>query len=996
MNHASMKPADIPVQVLEPRPAAALGEAHVRTLMDQAQTGQYVVRGGTICHANPALASMLGWTGESLVGQPQGVTLVPEDRARAAAAIEHCLAGHSGRPEELRCVRRDGSQFDMRGLARWIDFEGQPAVLVTLLDISDLKEALRLAEWNASMLARTEALCRAGSFETELPSGRLRMSAGLVGLLALPPDTPLDAMLEALAWVPPEEQAYVAGIWRSAVVGEPFEFQHRVLCADGRRLVVLHRGQLGADGCGVALLQDISAQVEAAQRIQDLATHHEVTGLPNRAWLLDQVDAAMHAARWESRGFALLAIDVPRIAEVKSNMGFGAGDTLCMALAARLRHEGSADEVVAQLADTEFAVMVELPAGCDKETLRAHATALQQSLQVPVRLGATEVHAQCLIGIAAFPDDGDTADQLLERAQTARLDVTAGQGVAFFRPELMNRALRSMNIESALWQALEREELVLYYQPQVDMASGNICGAEGLLRWFSPELGTVSPGEFIPVAERSGLIGAIGDWVLQQACRQLAAWRSAGLPPVRVAVNLAASQLQRPNLAEQVQALLLQTGADPDCLGIELTESMVMTDVEGVAATLRAIKAIGVQISLDDFGTGFSSLSCLSRLPIDVVKVDRSFVHDVTAGTHDVSVTRAIIQMTHGLQMRVLAEGVETEGQLGLLVAAGCDEFQGFWFSPALPAAEFEAMLRSGKRLPEHFVRRAGSQRQRTLLLVDDEENILSALKRLLRRDGYRIVTADSGAQGLLRLAEQEVDVIVSDQRMPGMTGVEFLHRAKALYPDTLRLVLSGYTELQSIIDAINEGAIYKFLTKPWDDERLRGHVAEAFRHKEMADENRRLAQQVANANADLASLNERLERLLNQQREQADLLAASAGSMRDVLDELPIGVLGLDADGALAFVNREAERLLPQFCSLLGEQAAALLPAELLAPLPGSAPLRCRVLLESRCFDVLVRPLPGGKTPGGRLLMLLPAQAPSGPGGPDAEPQKPQSWVCT
>ncbi len=971
-----MKPDDLPVQLLDLHPAGAPEAAHARALMDQAQTGLYVVRGGTICYANPALAAMLGWSVELLVGQPHGATMVPDDRARAAAAIEHCLAGHPGRPDELRCVRRDGSQFDVRGLARCINFEGQPAVLVTLLDISDLKQALRLAEWNASMLARTEALCRAGSFETELPAGRLRMSAGLACLLALPPEAPLDTNLEALAWVPSEEQAYVAGIWHNAVEGEPFEFQHRVLCADGRRLVVLHRGQLGADGRGVALLQDISAQVEAAQRIQDLATHHEVTGLPNRAWLLDQVDAAMHAARWESRGFALLAVDVPRIAEVKSNMGFGAGDTLCMALAARLRNEGSPDEVVAQLGDTEFAVMLDLPAGSDKEALRAHATALQESLQVPVRLGATDVYAQCLIGIAAFPDDGDTAARLLERAQTARLDVAGGQGVAFFRPETTTRALRSMSIESALWQALEREEFVLHYQPQVDMASGNICGAEGLLRWHSPELGAVSPGEFIPVAERSGLIGAIGDWVLRQACRQIAAWRSAGLPTVRVAVNLAASQLQRPDLAEHVQALLLETGADPAGLGIELTESMVTADVEGAAATLRAIKAIGVQISLDDFGTGFSSLSYLSRLPIDVVKVDRSFVRDVTADAQDVSVTRAIIHMTHGLQMRVLAEGVETEGQLGLLAAAGCDEFQGFWFSPALPAAEFEAMLRAGKRMPERYVRHAGGQRQRTLLLVDDEENILSALKRLLRRDGYHIITADSAAQGLLRLAEQEVDVIVSDQRMPGMTGVEFLHRARALYPDTLRMVLSGYTELQSIIDAINEGAVYKFLTKPWDDERLRGHVADAFRQKEMADENRRLARQVANANADLASLNERLERLLGQQREQAELLATSAGSMRDVLDELPTGVLGLDADGALAFVNREAERLLPRLAALLGDPAAGLLPAELLAPLAAEQPLSCRVLLEGRFFDVLTRALPGGSARRGRLLMLLPVPA--------------------
>jgi EAL domain-containing protein (putative c-di-GMP-specific phosphodiesterase class I)/FixJ family two-component response regulator len=475
---------------------------------------------------------------------------------------------------------------------------------------------------------------------------------------------------------------------------------------------------------------------------------------------------------------------------------------------------------------------------------------------------------------------------------------------------------------------------------------------------------------------------------MQQACRQIAAWRRAGLPPLRISVNLASSQLQQPDLAGRVQALLLETGADPACLGVELTESMVMADVDRAATTLRAIKAMGVQISLDDFGTGFSSLSYLSRLPIDVVKVDRSFVRDVTAAPQDVSVTRAIIHMTHGLQMRALAEGVETEGQLSLLVAAGCDEFQGWWFSKALSANDFEALVRSGKQLPERYVRRPAGGRERTLLLVDDEENILAALKRLLRRDGYRIVTASSAEQGLLRLAEQEVDVIVSDQRMPGMTGVEFLHRAKDLYPNTLRLVLSGYTELQSIIDAVNEGAIYKFLTKPWDDERLRGHVAEAFRQKELADDNRRLASQVDSANADLAALNERLARTLAQQREQGELLAASAGSLRDVFDDLPLAVLGLDADGLLAFINREAERLLPALGALLGDTVAEWLPPELWQWPAGDEPPQRVVQLQGQSFKVLSRPLPASGTACGRLLLLLPSLADMPAATPHAAPE--------
>ena len=988
--------AELPA-TLAAGPGPPLSDApYTAGLMDQSLAGMCAVGAdGLIRFANRTLSTMLDWPFGQLKGRHYTTLMAPAFRAICELIVQRRLAGRGGRSGDVRCLRRDGSLLDARALARRVVLEGETVVLVTLLDITELKDALRRAQWNASLLARTEELCRAGSFELDLEAGSLRISAGLAALLALPADAPRDAALDGLPWVPAAEREYVAGIWRNAVVGEAFEFRHSVDCADGRRLAVLHRGQLGADQQGVALLQDVSAQVEADQRIHDLANHHEVTGLPNRAWLLDQVDAALHAARWESRGFALLTIDLRRIAEVKANMGFGAGDTLCMALAARLRQEVNATDLVAQLGDTEFAVMLELPAqgaapsgeaaasapGTDAApaadmctaSLRDRAAALQQCLQLPVRLGSTDVYAQCVIGIATFPGDGETAERLLECAQTARLDVVEGQGVAFYRPESTQRGVREMQVESALWQALERAEFVLHYQPQVDLVSGAICGAEALLRWHSPELGAVAPVEFIPIAERSGLIGALGEWVMRQACLQLVAWRRAGLPALRVGVNLAASQLRQPDLAERLQALLLETGADPACLGIELTESMVMTDVEGAATVLRAIKNIGVQISLDDFGTGFSSLSCLSRLPIDVVKVDKSFVRDVTADAQDVSVTRAIIQMTHGLQMRAMAEGVETEGQLALLVAAGCDEVQGFWFSKAVAADDFAAMVRAGKRLPERYVRSPGGRRERTLLLVDDEENILASLKRLLRRDGYRIITALSGAQGLQRLAEEEVDVIVSDQRMPGMTGVEFLHRAKELYPHTLRLVLSGYTELQSIIDAVNEGAIYKFLTKPWDDERLRGHVAEAFRQKEMADENRRLAHQVDSANADLATLNDRLQGLLHQQRDQADLLAASAGRMRDVIDDMPVAMLGLDADGTLTFVNREAERLLPALAALLGGSAAELLPPQLLAPLTSAVPVQCRVQLQGQDFDVRIRVLPTAAEPRGSLLMLLP-----------------------
>jgi CheY-like chemotaxis protein len=305
------------------------------------------------------------------------------------------------------------------------------------------------------------------------------------------------------------------------------------------------------------------------------------------------------------------------------------------------------------------------------------------------------------------------------------------------------------------------------------------------------------------------------------------------------------------------------------------------------------------------------------------------------------------------------------------LAANRCDRVQGYCFSPALPAAQFAQLLREDRRLPQRFVTRV--RNTRTLLLVDDEEHIIASLKRLLRRDGYTIVTACGAAEGLQRLTECEVDVIVSDQRMPGMTGVEFLRRAKELYPHTIRMVLSGYTELQSIIDAINEGAIYKFLTKPWDDSRLRGHVAEAFRQKEMADENRRLARQVESANADYLELNTRLERLLAQQRDEAQLFALAAGNTREALESLPAAVVAIDAEGTLAFANEEARRVLAGAGGEIGQPADKVLPPKLWAAANATDADGCLVALEGREHRVLVRPLMQRGAAQGRILLLMP-----------------------
>ena len=539
-----------------------------------------------------------------------------------------------------------------------------------------------------------------------------------------------------------------------------------------------------------------------------------------------------------------------KVAQMAERAGLSSEDF--NALVARLREQAPPGALIGHLGSGRFVLALpwqarvgEADADAQHQlALRRLAAAVQAALKQPVRLGSVSVCPQGLIGAARGPADGRHGEALLKAAKMALQAVQGAEGVRLFEPALQAQALQALQREAALRDALALGELSLVYQPQVSLATGRVSGVEALLRWQSPQLGAVPPDQFVPLAEQSGLIAPIGDWVIREACAQAQRWRAAGLPAIRMSVNISPVQFQLGDVAQTIVQALADSGLPPSQFGIEVTESALQHDHAHVAATLHSLRALGIEIALDDFGTGYSSLSRLRELPINLLKVDRSFVSDVTAAPQSASMTRSIITLAHGLQMPVLAEGVETEGQLAMLVANGCDSIQGYLFSRPLAPEALAELLRSGRGLDGHL--QPAPPRQRTLLLVDDEQHILSALRRLFRADGYTVLCASSGGQALELLATHAVDVILSDQRMPGMTGVEFLRRARALHPAAVRITLSGFTDLQSIIDAVNEGAVYKFLTKPWDDARLRAHVAEAFARKELADDNQRLQGELA------------------------------------------------------------------------------------------------------------------------------------------------------
>ena len=691
-------------------------------------------------------------------------------------------------------------------------------------------------ERRAALLAQAEEIAMIGSKETDLLTGKATLSIGLYRLFGETPSTEPVAPGWIAARVPAEERQLVAALRESVTADEAYEFQHRIVRNDGAIRTVLHRGRFERDAAGVAIrlhvtLQDITARRQAEQAMHDLAHVDLATGLPNRTALLHRLDVATLAALREDCPISLLVIEIDQFRLAHESLGYSAGDHLLKAVAQRLCECAPGAELVAHLGAGEFALLLCGPGDAGETAAQDMAQALVRAVADPFLIGSTEIFATCAVGVALYPDDADSASDLLDRAGASAQHAQQSdhERICFYTPESQVRASTRLANEAGLRRALDRNELSLVYQPQVDLRTGRIVGLEALARWKDALRGDISPAEFIPLAERTGLIVPIGEWVLRTACAASVAWQAAGLPAVRVGVNLSMQQLRQTDIADRIQAILAETGLDPHHLGIEITESMLLDKVDHVAQTLLQLKAIGVEIALDDFGTGYSNLSYLSKLPIDVLKIDRSFVHEVTAPSHDVALTRALIDMARGMGMKVLAEGVENESQLALLVASGCDQIQGYYFSRPLPLPEIELALRQGKRLPP--TDGIAQAPLKTLLIVDDEPDVLAGLQRLLRLEGYNILSAGSAAEGFELLAVHPVQVIVCDQRMPVMSGAEFFDRVKVLYPDALRIVLSGYTDLESVMDAINRGSIYRFYTKPWDSEVLKDNIREAFRH---------------------------------------------------------------------------------------------------------------------------------------------------------------------
>ena len=558
-----------------------------------------------------------------------------------------------------------------------------------------------------ALLERTQRAAHVGGWEFDMVSGRVFWTLETYRIHEVDPET-FDATVDTvLAFYTPESREQLrAAIDLAVRTGEPWDLELELVTAHGRTMWARITGDVVRDGNGkprrlAGSFQDITERRHAEERVRRLAHYDDLTGLPNRNLFGFELAHALARADRYDRKLAVLFIDLDRFKIINDTLGHDLGDLVIRAVARRLAGAVRGSDMVARLGGDEFVVLAE--GFNDMSDLVGIARKLLDVIGQSILVHGHDLGVTGSIGIAACPQDGRDVQTLLKRADIAmyRAKERGTNTFEFYGAHLEQISVDRLALETRLKRAVEaNDQFIVHYQARASVATGEILGVEALVRWMSPERGLVPPSEFIPLAEETGLIGPIGEWVLRAACKQSRAWEVAGGAPIRVAVNLSARQLHSEDFVERLQAVLAETGANPELLELEITESMMMKDVERIAQLLGELRRLGLHIAVDDFGTGYSSLAYLKRLPIDSLKVDRSFVRDLPGNADDATITRAVIALAHSLRLKVVAEGVETVEQLEFLRDHGCDEIQGYLLSRPVPAAEFEEMLRRRARLP--------------------------------------------------------------------------------------------------------------------------------------------------------------------------------------------------------------------------------------------------------------------------------------------------------
>ena len=692
-------------------------EARFRTISDASPLGIFVSdTAGECTYTNTAYQEISGLTFEQALGTRWSLAIHPEDRQRVLAEWRDTVRGAAPFQAEARFLRSDGSVVWTRLNAAAISDGSISSGRVQIVEDITERKSTEL-ELRASEMALFEEKERAQVTLNSIGDAVLSTDpAGNVTYLNLVAETMTGwSRQEALGRPLAEVFNIIDGETRAAAENPAQRAiqENRVVGLEHNCILIRRDGfessiedssapihdREGHVTGAVIVFHDVSAARAMAFKMEHLAQHDFLTGLPNRMLLAERLSRAIGLANRHGKRVALLFLDLDFFKHVNDSLGHAIGDKVLKSTAERLSANVRDTDTVSRQGGDEFVVLLsEIEHTQDAALI---ADKLLTAFAFPQLIDGHELHLSLSIGISIFPDDGTDAETLMQHADTAMYHAKSDgrKNYQFFKPAMNHHAVQRQLVESSLRRALKQREFFLHYQPQVEFSSGEITGAEALVRWQNPDLGLVSPEQFVPVAEECGLIVPMGLWVLREVCRQVRSWLDSGLPAVPVAVNISAIEFGHKGFLQEVTRILKETGLEPKYLELELTESVVMQNLESSSLVLNALKVMGVKLAIDDFGTGYSSLSYLKRFPFDTLKIDQSFVRDIIIDADDATIVSTIIAMGKILKQRVVAEGVETNDQLCFLQKHLCVEGQGFLFSHPVLAEDFARLLVRGKNL---------------------------------------------------------------------------------------------------------------------------------------------------------------------------------------------------------------------------------------------------------------------------------------------------------
>ncbi len=666
---------------------------------------------GCIETFSPAAERIFGWSALEAVGRNVSFLMPEPYRSRHDGYLAAHQAGKPGGiigigPREIIAVRKDGSEFAAELAVGKVAVEGAPPRFIGLIrDITVRKQ-------EGARLHVAESRFRAVYEQSVMPIVMADLHARILdanqafrALIAYDSESVIGIHLSDLLHPQDRVESWLSHDGQGGdEIPAAYCCTRRYLRRDGTVVVAHHTVSVMLDQGGqpeylAIMVKDVTEEARQQEQIAWLAHHDPLTRLPNRYQLSDNVTQAVaRGLRHDQRG-AVVFIDLDRFKVINDTFGHAAGDRVLLEAARRMAQAIRTEDILARLGGDEFVLLVEdIPS---PDCIARVAGKLVDLMRTPFLVDGQECFISASLGIALYPEDGTETSELLRNADTAmyRAKESGRDSYCFYSPEMNARNKDRISLEAALRRAIEREELEVHYQPKVNLMDGRVVGLEALMRWRHQERGLVSPGEFVPMLEESGLIVAAGDWVLASVCAQILAWRSAGLQPPPVAVNVSARQFQQQGYAAQVAACLDRYGVEGHMLELELTESLLMRDPQQAAQVMQELRSLGCHLAVDDFGTGYSSLAYLKRFPIDCLKIDASFVRGLPGDAEDAAIAHAIVGLARALGMKVVAEGVERIGQAWFLRGMGCHEMQGYLFSKPLPPLELTQLLRSGKRL---------------------------------------------------------------------------------------------------------------------------------------------------------------------------------------------------------------------------------------------------------------------------------------------------------